>query len=98
MRTSARLLAAALAAALLAAAVAHQCAAHDTPSHSGDPRCRTRRPRPHMPHGECTHLVHQYIAQHTQDLGGTPHDVNKLLFFLHVPRTGACLLACCSSI
>jgi hypothetical protein len=38
--------------------------------------------------GECTRLVKQYMEQHTADFQA-PHDPEKLLFFLHVPRTGA---------
>eukprot|EP00887_Chlorella_sp_A99_P001428 scaffold8.g1428.t1 len=34
----------------------------------------------------CHQLVDEYLAERTQDLD-VPHDPNKFLFFLHVPRT-----------
>ena len=37
--------------------------------------------------GECTRLVKEYMERHTADFGA-PQDPEKLLFFLHVPRTG----------
>lgn len=42
---------------------------------------RARRAR------ECSHLVHEYMRQHTADFEAA-HNVSKLVFFLHVPRTG----------
>lgn len=86
MRPSAA--AALLAAALLAAAAfppgaataadVGQCTLRQAPSPA------SRRAR----HGkECTHLVHEYMGNHTADFGAA-QDVKQLIFFLHVPRTG----------
>ena len=42
---------------------------------------------------ECPHLVHAYMDAHTGDLEAA-QDVSKVVFFLHVPRTGACVGPC----
>lgn len=42
---------------------------------------------------ECSHQVHAYMKAHTADFEAE-HDVKKLVFFLHVPRTGAARCPC----
>lgn len=49
--------------------------------------CQPRARVPRSQHAECTHLVRQYMQERTADFDA-PHDVDKMLFFLHVPRTG----------
>jgi hypothetical protein len=49
--------------------------------------CQPRARVPRSQHAECTHLVREYMQEHTADFDA-PHDVDKMLFFLHVPRTG----------
>lgn len=73
---------------LLLLLLAAAAAANDEgtcPSRHRAPSAEERRARHAR---ECSHLVHDYMANHTADFEAA-HDVRKLVFFLHVPRTGA---------
>ncbi|KAL4858064.1 Protein-tyrosine sulfotransferase [Chlorella vulgaris] len=56
--------------------------------------CQPRARVPRSQHAECTHLVREYMQEHTADFDA-PHDVDKMLFFLHVPRTAGKTYANC---
>lgn len=69
-------------------------AAGAPPTASGEGgQCRTRPPptpeqRRARHARDCSRLVHEYMKAHTADFEAA-HNVSKLVFFLHVPRTGA---------
>lgn len=78
--TALLLLAAVAAAAALRAAPSREGTCHLRPGSSAAER-RDRHAK------ECPALVHKYMEAHTADLE-EEQDVSKLVFFLHVPRTG----------
>lgn len=69
-----------MAAAALRPTCAREGACHLRPGGSAGER-RERHSK------ECPALVHKYMEAHTADLE-MEQDVSKLVFFLHVPRTG----------
>ncbi len=83
----------AVATALLGLALACLAAAPPPADRSEGGQCRTRAPptpeqRRARRAKECSHLVHEYMQRHTADFEAA-HNVSKLVFFLHVPRTGS---------
>lgn len=72
---------------LLLAATAAATALRAAPSRQGACPLRAGGSLAERHAKECPSLVHKYMEAHTADLEAE-QDVSKLVFFLHVPRTG----------